>query len=68
VTVDVELVVGQREAITDSLLAESWITGAPAEEVLAGNAQLDNRHLGRVLGHFQHPRKLVAFDGVELTA
>ena len=51
-----------------TLLAKLRIAGATGKEVLEGVAQLDDRHLRRVLRDFQHPRKLLALDGVQLAA
>jgi hypothetical protein len=64
--VDAELVVGQSEAVMFSLPAELRIARPAGEEILERASQLDDRHLRRVLGHLEHPRKLFALDGVEL--
>src|SRR5690606_16442131 len=66
--VDAELVIGQRKAIVFSLFAELRVLGAACKEVLERLAQLDDRHLWRVLGDFEHPREFLALDGVQLTA
>jgi hypothetical protein len=48
--------------------AEARIASPACEEVLEGLAQLDDRHLWRVLGDFQHPGELLALDSVQLAA
>lgn len=50
-----------------ALLAELRVLGAPGKEILERLAQLDDRHLRCALRDFQHPRELLALDGVELT-
>jgi len=63
-----KLVVGQSKTIRHAFLSELWILGMPRQEVLEGLSQLDDGHLWRVLAAFEHPREMLAFHGVELTA
>lgn len=67
-TSPVESVVGEGEAVVNALLAELRVLGTSGKEVLERLAQLDDRHLRRVLGDFKHPRELLALDGVQLAA
>src|SRR5690606_31942035 len=64
--VDAELVIGERETVVHALLAELRVFGPACKEILKRLPQLDDRHLRRVLGDFQHPRELLALDGVQL--
>ena len=64
-TVDVELVVGEGEAVVHALLAERRGTGTAGEEVLERLPKRDDGHLRRVLRDLQHPREPLALDRVQ---
>ena len=66
--IDAELIIGQTEPIMPSFLAKLRILGATSKKVLKRLSKLDDRHLRRVLGDFQHPMELLALDAVELAA
>ena len=64
--VAMDLVVGERKPIMDAPFTKFRVTGTAGQEVRKSLAQLNDRHLRRVLGYLQQPRKLFALDGVEL--
>lgn len=64
---DTELVIGEGEAVVDALFAELRVLDATGKEVLERFAQLNDRHLRCRLCDLQHPWKLLALDGVQLT-
>jgi hypothetical protein len=62
------LIVGEREAVAHAFLAKRGMERAPGKEIPECLAQLDDRHLRRILGDIEHPWKLRALDRVQLPA
>ena len=64
--VNLELVVSERKPIMYALFTKFRVSGTAGKVIRKRLAQLNDRHLWRVLGNLHHPGKLFTLDRIEL--